>query len=89
MAGIILINRKYMIDAEGREKSSQKTSIESIVEPESWNMECIICEDAYSRSDTVTTFFFLIVFISLRPLRLCGEGKENGNKVHRATEDTN
>ncbi len=32
MAGIILINRKYMSDAEGSEKGSQKTSIERAVE---------------------------------------------------------
>ena len=33
MAGIILINKKYMCDAEGSIKSSQKTSIERAVEP--------------------------------------------------------
>ncbi len=33
MAGIILINRKYMSDAEGSEKSKQKTSMERSVEP--------------------------------------------------------
>ncbi len=31
MAGIILINRKYMSDAEGSEKVDQKTSIERAV----------------------------------------------------------
>ncbi len=34
MAGIILINRKYMIDAEESGKSSQKTSIEKVIKPE-------------------------------------------------------
>jgi hypothetical protein len=33
MAGIILINRKYMSDAEGSEMNGQKTSIERAVEP--------------------------------------------------------
>ncbi len=33
MAGIILISRKYMIDADDSKKSSQKTSIERVVEP--------------------------------------------------------
>ena len=32
MAGIILINRKYMSDAEGSEKNGQKTSIERLVD---------------------------------------------------------
>lgn len=31
MAGIILINKKYMSDAEGSEKGSQKTSIERVI----------------------------------------------------------
>ena len=34
MTGIILINRKYMSDAEGSEKDGQKTSIERAVESE-------------------------------------------------------
>ncbi|MDP6923885.1 MAG: hypothetical protein R2568_02380 [Candidatus Scalindua sp.] len=38
MAGIILINRKYMSSAEGSEKNGQKTSIERAVEP-ALNME--------------------------------------------------
>ncbi|MCP4266365.1 MAG: hypothetical protein GY777_12455 [Candidatus Brocadiaceae bacterium] len=33
MAGIILVNRKYMSDAEGSEMNGQKTSIERTVEP--------------------------------------------------------
>ncbi len=32
MAGIILVNRKYISDAEGSEKSGQKTSIERVVD---------------------------------------------------------
>ena len=38
MAGIILINKKYMNNAEGSEKDSQKTSIERVVEP-GFNMQ--------------------------------------------------
>jgi hypothetical protein len=33
MAGIILINKKYMSDAEGSVKDSQKTSIERVIKP--------------------------------------------------------
>ncbi len=33
MAGIILVNKKYMSDAEGSEKSVQKTSIEKKKKP--------------------------------------------------------
>ncbi len=33
MAGIILVNRKYISDAEGSEKSGQKTAIERFIEP--------------------------------------------------------
>ena len=32
ITGIILINRKYMSDAEGSEKNGQKTSIERLVD---------------------------------------------------------
>ncbi len=38
IAGIILINKKYMNNAEGSEKDSQKTSIERVVEP-GFNMQ--------------------------------------------------
>ncbi len=33
MAGIILVNRKYMSDAEGSEMNGQKTTRERTVEP--------------------------------------------------------
>ena len=34
MTGIILINRKYMSDAEGSEKDIQKMSIERVIQTE-------------------------------------------------------
>ncbi len=37
MAGIILVNRKYMSDAEGSEKSGQKTSIERAADSNFYN----------------------------------------------------
>ncbi len=33
MTGIILINRKYMSDADGSEKDVQRTSIERFIDP--------------------------------------------------------
>jgi hypothetical protein len=33
MTGIILINKKYMSNAEGSEKGGQKTSIERVITP--------------------------------------------------------
>tara|TARA_B100001964_G_scaffold189529_1_gene211231 strand:+ start:1529 stop:1765 length:237 start_codon:yes stop_codon:yes gene_type:complete len=38
MAGIVLINKKYMSDAEGSEKCGQKTSIEREIKPK-FNIE--------------------------------------------------
>ncbi len=38
MAGIILINKKYMSDAEGSEKNGQETSIERVIKPD-FNMK--------------------------------------------------
>ncbi len=34
MTGLILINRKYMSNADGSERNAQNTSIERVVEPE-------------------------------------------------------
>jgi len=39
MTGIILINKKYMSDADGSEKVGQKTSIERVINLESLNSD--------------------------------------------------
>ncbi len=48
MAGIILINRKYMSDAEGSERNGQKTSIERVINLDS------ICKPGGNKINKIT-----------------------------------